>query len=244
MCMLPGLCLSVFVCERHSAGAKNRPCCAELRRNGQFVGRPAVSAATGYPVLDPNPKYAGTTSEIPVWDHEHLRIQRTPLSTVIEYRGGAVLYNALGNALEFTGAGIRSTYAGRQNFVFPGSVVQNADGTFRDNTNVTTKDGNLMFWTNSAYHNAGYSYVTSADFWKLREVSLNYNIPASILNHTKFIKSFTVGITGRNLIMLRPKTNVFTDPEFSGGSNANDTSNAVGQPPNTRLPNPAVRIPG
>ena len=101
---------------------------------------------------------------------------------MIEYRGGAVIYNALGNALEFTGAGIRSTYAGRQNFVFPNSVIQtgtNSDGTpiYTPNTNVTTKDGNLTFWTNSAYHNAGYSYVTSADFWKLREAALSYVVP-------------------------------------------------------------------
>ena len=208
---------------------------------GQFVGQPVVSGANGYPILDPNIKFAGTTQPKYRFGLTNtFNYKGFSLATVIEYRGGAVIYNALGNALEFTGAGIRSTYAGRQNFVFPGSVIQNPDGTFSNNTNVTTKDGNLTFWTNSAYHNAGSSYVTSADFWKLREVALNYNVPASILGYTKFIKSFTVGITGRNLIMLRPKTNVFTDPEFSGGTNANDVSNAVGttteyQTPPTRL---------
>ena len=208
---------------------------------GQYVGRPVVSATTGYPVLDPNLKYAGTTQPKYRFGLTNtFKYKGLSLATVIEYRGGAVIYNALGNALEFTGAGIRSVYAGRQNFVFPGSVIQNSDGTFKENTNVTTKDGNLTFWTNSAYHNAGYSYVTSADFWKLREVSLSYTIPASILGYTKFIKSLNVALTGRNLIMLRPKTNVFTDPEFSGGTNVNDTSNAVGttteyQTPPTRF---------
>lgn len=213
---------------------------------GQFVGRPVVSATTGYPILDPNLKYAGTTQPKYRFGLTNtFKYKGLALSTVIEYRGGAVIYNSLGNALEFTGAGIRSTYAGRQNFVFPGSVTvtSNADGTtnaITPNTNVTTRDGNLTFWTNSAYHNAGYSYVTSANFWKLREVALSYTIPASILGYTKFIKSMSVALTGRNLIMLRPKTNVFTDPEFSGGTNANDTSNAVGttteyQTPPTRF---------
>ena len=86
----------------------------------------------------------------------------------------------------------------------------------------------------------GYSYVTSANFWKLREVVLSYTIPTRIVGYTKFIKSVNVAVTGRNLIMLRPKTNVFTDPEFSGGYNTNDNSNAVGtttenQPPPTRF---------
>ncbi|RYF68278.1 MAG: SusC/RagA family TonB-linked outer membrane protein, partial [Cytophagaceae bacterium] len=214
--------------------------------SGQYAGRPVVDA-TGYPILDPNLKYAGTTQPKYRFGFTNtFKFKGLTLAAVVEYRGGAVIYNALGNALEFTGAGIRSVYAGRQNFVFPNSVLVSsnaADGTttsITPNTNVTTKDGNLVFWTNSGYHNAASSYVTSADFWKLREVVLSYNIPASILGYTKFIKTLNVALTGRNLIMLRPKTNVFTDPEFSGGTNANDTSNAVGttteyQTPPTRL---------
>ncbi len=209
--------------------------------SGLHAGQPVVSGSTGYPILDPNLKYAGTTTPKYRFGMTNtFKYKGLSLSAVIEYRGGAVIYNALGNALEFTGAGSRSVYAGRQNFVFPGSVVKNADGTFSNNTNVTTKDGNLTFWTNSAYHNAGYSYVTSADFWKLRELVLSYAIPTKILGYTKFIKNLTIAATGRNLIMIRPKTNVFTDPEFSGGTNANDNSNAVGtttefQTPPTRF---------
>ncbi|AUD04819.1 SusC/RagA family TonB-linked outer membrane protein [Spirosoma pollinicola] len=213
---------------------------------GQYTGRPVVDA-TGYPILDPNLKYAGTTQPKYRFGFTNtFKFKGLTLAAVVEYRGGAVIYNALGNALEFTGAGVRSVYAGRQNFVFPNSVLvtNNPDGittaTVTPNTNVTTKDGNLVFWTNSGYHNAASSYVTSADFWKLREVVLSYNIPTKIIGYTKFIKSLNVALTGRNLIMLRPKTNVFTDPEFSGGTNANDTSNAVGttteyQTPPTRL---------
>ncbi len=215
-------------------------------QSGPYAGQPIVDPTTGYPALDPNLKYAGTTQPKYRFGMTNtFKFKGITLSAVVEYRGGAVIYNLLGNALEFTGAGIRSTYAGRQNFVFPNSVIQtgtNSDKSpiYTPNTNVTTKDGNLTFWTTSAYHNAGYSYVTSADFWKLREVALSYNIPATILNYTKFIKSVNVALTGRNLIMLRPKTNVFTDPEFSGGTNANDTSNAVGttteyQAPPTRF---------
>ncbi|GAB4030027.1 SusC/RagA family TonB-linked outer membrane protein [Spirosoma jeollabukense] len=221
------------------------PSAAYYDPTGQNAGRVIVDA-TGYPVLDPTLKYAGTTQPKYRFGLTNtFKFKGLTLSAVVEYRGGAVIYNAIGNALEFTGAGIRSTYAGRQNFVFPNSVIitgSNPDGTaqYTPNTNVTTRDGNLVFWTNSGYHNAGYSYVTSADFWKLREVVLSYNVPTKILGYTRIIKSLNVALTGRNLIMLRPKTNVFTDPEFSGGSNANDTSNAVGttteyQTPPTRF---------
>lgn len=207
-------------------------------KSGQFVGRPVVDPTTGYPILDANLRYAGTTQP-----KHRLGISNTfawkglSLTALFEYRGGAVIYNAIGNALEFTGIGVRSAYNGRQNFIYPNSVLKNPDGTFSPNTNVSTRDGNLEFWTNSAFHNAGYSYVTSADFWKLRELVLNYNVPATWLNYTKFVKSLGVALTGRNLLMWRPKTNVFTDPEFSG-----DNSNATGT--TTEFQTPPTRIYG
>jgi len=82
---------------------------------------------------------------------------------------------------------------------------------------------------------AGTPYVTSAAFWKLRELSLSYTIPQRWLDQTKFIKKASIGLVGRNLLMWRPKSNTFTDPEFS-----EDNSNATGyttvnQTPPTRL---------
>ncbi|WP_375447071.1 SusC/RagA family TonB-linked outer membrane protein [uncultured Fibrella sp.] len=201
--------------------------------SGQFVGRPVVNPATGYPILNTELQYQGTTQPKNRFGLSNtFGYKGLTLTAVVEYRSGAVIYNSLGNALEFTGAGIRTTYNDRQNFIFPNSVIVNADGSFANNTSVTTRDGNLEFWTNSGYHNAGSSYVTSADFWKLREVALSYDIPASILGWTKFVKTFNIALTGRNLLMIRPKTNVFTDPEYSlDNSNAQGTTNEYQTPP-------------
>jgi TonB-linked SusC/RagA family outer membrane protein len=203
-----------------------------------YYGQAIVNSTTGYPILDPNIKYFGTTQP-----RHRFGLTNTfgykdfTLSAVVEYRGGNVIYNQLGNALEFTGAGIRSTYNGRQNFIYPNSVIQSGtddkgNPTYTPNTSVSTRDGNLEFWTNSGYHNAASSYVTSAAFWKLREVVLSYNVPANFLSKTKFLKTVNVAITGRNLLMLRPKTNVFSDPEFSlDTGNAQGTTNEYQTPP-------------
>jgi TonB-linked SusC/RagA family outer membrane protein len=202
-------------------------------QNSPYYGQPIVNPTTGYPILDANIKYFGTTQP-----RHRFGLTNTfgykdfTLTAVVEYRGGNVINNAIGNALEFTGAGIRSTYNGRQNFIYPNSVVQNADGSYAPNTSVSTRDGNLEFWTNSGYHNAGSSYVTSAAFWKLREVVLGYDVPATILGKLKIFRALNVALTGRNLFMLRPKTNVFTDPEFSlDNSNAQGTTNEYQTPP-------------
>ena len=204
---------------------------------GQYAGQPVINPATGYPYLDANIKYLGNTQPRYRFGlNNSFAWKGLALNVLVEYRGGNVIYNQLGNALEFTGAGIRSTYNGRQNFIYPNSVVAvtNPDGTtgYAPNTSVSTRDGNLEFWTNSGYHNAVSSYVTSAAFWKLREVALNYTFPTAILGKVKFVRNLTIGVTGRNLLMLRPKTNVFTDPEFSlDASNAQGATNEYQNPP-------------
>jgi hypothetical protein len=80
------------------------------------------------------------------------------------------------------------------------------------------------------------TYLTSAAFWKIREIAITYDIPVkNILGGA--IKGAQVGVVGRNLFMFRPVTNTWTDPEFNvrGGN-----SNAVGytdeyQTPATRI---------
>jgi hypothetical protein len=87
------------------------------------------------------------------------------------------------------------------------------------------------------------TYLTSAAFWKLRELSLSYNVPVkNILGGA--IRDAEIGIVGRNLIMLRPKTNMWTDPEFnsrSGNSNAMGYT-TVDQTPPTRIYGFSVKL--
>jgi TonB-linked SusC/RagA family outer membrane protein len=159
------------------------------------------------------------------------------LSLVGEYRGGNVINNRLGNALDFTGVSEHSALNGRQSFIIPGSVIELSPGVYTPNLTALVAQASRQFWVNSDYHTTDMAYVTSAAFWKLREVALTYDVPVEKLFGGKVIKMAQVGLVGRNLLMLRPKTNVWTDPEFN---NSSVTSNAVGfttedQTPPTRL---------
>jgi hypothetical protein len=60
------------------------------------------------------------------------------------------------------------------------------------------------------------NFIEDAGWVRLRNVSMSYNIPASVLKHVKLIKGATVSVTGNNLWL---KTN-FTgfDPENSSTS--------------------------
>jgi len=164
------------------------------------------------------------------------------LSAVAEYRGGNVIYNAVGGGsagggIDFTGVSEHSALNGRQSFIIPGSVIETSPGVYTPNTTALVASAGRAFWVNSDYANTQRGYLTSAAFWKLREVALTYTVPVQKLFGGKVIKNAEVGVVGRNLLMLRPKTNVWTDPEFN---NSSATSNAVGytdtyQTPPTRL---------
>jgi TonB-linked SusC/RagA family outer membrane protein len=166
------------------------------------------------------------------------------LAAVAEYRGGNVINNHIGEALDFTGVSQNSALNGRQSFVIPGSVIETSPGVYTPNTTAVVADAGRNFWVLSDYHTTGKAYVTSAAFWKLREVALSYDVPVKQLFGGNAIKSAQVSLVGRNLIMLRPKTNIWTDPEFN---NSGVTQNAVGyttedQTPPTRLYGFSVKL--
>lgn len=200
------------------------------------TGKIIVDPVTGYPSLDPLIKYRGRTQPLHrVGVNLDAKYKGIGLNAVAEYRGGYVIYNNMGNTLDFTGAGINTVMFDRQRFVFPNSVVwDDAQGKYVDNTNITVADGGPGYWSiGNTRTNMEENYVTSGAFWKLRELALSYDFPTSIIGRG-FVKAVTFALVGRNLFMLVPKTNVYTDPEYSDNGSGNYIGlNSLGQnPPN------------
>jgi len=217
----------------------------DVKRDPQ--GRIIVDAITGYPIKDPALKQLGHGNPNHILGIVNtFNFKGLSLNIVADYRGGNVIANAVGNALDFTGTSWHSAQNGRQNFVIPNSVINTgttAAPVYVENTNVITRNASRAFWVSSDYHNVLSTYLTSAAFWKLREVALSYDVPVkNILGGV--IQAAQLGVVGRNLIMLRPRTNMWTDPEFNqqGGN-----SNALGyttedQTPPTRIYGFSVKL--
>jgi len=172
------------------------------------------------------------------------------LNIVMDYRGGNYIMNAIGQNQDFTGVSFHSAENGRQRFIFPNSVISDENGKYVPNTSVAVSNGGNIggagFWPTVYTSGIGTPYITSAAFWKLREVSLTYSVPPRVLANVSFIKAASIGVVGRNLLMWRPSSNIWTDPEFSDnslngiGANNTGTGNAVGstseyQTPPTRI---------
>jgi hypothetical protein len=104
--------------------------------------------------------------------------------------------------------------------------------SFVENKDVVVRAGGYGFFEAVATNRGIQSnYLTSAAAWKIREVSLNYDLPAALLRNTKSIKGASVGFVARNLFTFLPVSNQWTDPEF-----ANTTGNAAGVNNSSILP--------
>jgi TonB-linked SusC/RagA family outer membrane protein len=156
-------------------------------------------------------------------------------SATVDYRGGYKIFNVIGNIMDHSGVGSTTALTGRQRFVFPNSVYfDESKGGYVENTNRTLSDGNFNFWP-TTYRGVGANYVISAAAWKLREVVVSYNFPQNWLVSTRIVKAASLSVSGRNLIMLRPETNKWTDPEFSEDTGNDVGRTSEGQAPPTRI---------
>jgi hypothetical protein len=190
-------------------------------------GRIIVDRLSGYPSVATVQKQFGNT----VPKHRlgltgEVGWKGLRLSILMEYRGGySILYNA-GSTFDFSGSAITTAYYNRERFVIPNSSYEDPEnpGTYIPNTNITVTDGGSGFWTDGSRRlNIADNYIISGDYWKLRELAIIYSFPSSLLSKTKFIKGASISFQGRNLFILTPKSNVYTDPDF----NFTDT-NAIG----------------
>ncbi|MDF2192247.1 SusC/RagA family TonB-linked outer membrane protein [Paraflavitalea sp. CAU 1676] len=150
-------------------------------------------------------------------------------SMLWEYRGGAQVYNAMGSELDWAGTGYRTAIYNRERFVFPNSVVEDPakPGSYIPNTEymVRTPNGNAGFWSDGINRDVSSNYVTSADFWKLRELAVTYSVPANIVRKIRGFKGINISVQARNLLLFMARDNYYTDPEYSDAGN---DSNGIG----------------
>lgn len=187
-------------------------------------GRVIVNPTTGFPTVDPVVKVFGQTQPKHLLGlNLNVSWRDLSFSAVADYRGGNQIYTGnLGTGMDFSGISKRSGQNGRQPFIFPNSAYW--DGSkYVDNTNIYTPGG-YTFWSQAINTSANSNYLVDGSFWKIREVSLAYNMPAKWFGFTKnAVKGVNLALTARNLFMFLPDTNEWTDPEFS-----NTTGNAQG----------------
>ena len=217
------------------------------------LGRIIVSSTTGRPSANPVPVSQGRT--LPKWIiglNPSVNWKGFNLSALFEHKGGhKASFFGLGNDMAWTGVSEATAYNNREPFILPNSVVRNpdipAETVALDPTNpanyivnTTARIGENQAMYNhyiSEFSDAASNFVVSANTWRLREVALSFDVPASLLQKQKFLKNVNVSLIGRNLVLWLPEENKFMDPDFN--SMITDYPNAFGNIDATS--NPPVR---
>lgn len=146
------------------------------------------------------------------------------LSTRLDYKGfsvsaqfdsrlGGWLYSEVVPRMYTAGTHPATIAYDRQPFIFPNSVINTGtakDPIYVENTSVYSK-GDKAFW--DAQGKVQRNTAAKSDFLKLRELNINYTLPASLLKGQKVIKQASIGVVGTNLFIIRHKDNKFGDPE-------------------------------
>ncbi len=139
-----------------------------------------------------------------------IRFKNITLSTNMDYRKGGLFYSYTARLNYFVGNAHNTTYNDRQPWIIPGSVVDNGDGTYSENTTpIKRSDVFTNYGATPAYE---YNHVLDKTFYKLRNLSLTWEPTNGTIKGTA-LKISSISIWGRNLLLWTPSGNHFVDPE-------------------------------
>ncbi|MCO5242212.1 MAG: SusC/RagA family TonB-linked outer membrane protein [Chitinophagaceae bacterium] len=120
------------------------------------------------------------------------------LSFLIDGKFGAKLYSVSSYELDHRGMTVKSLLGRAEGTILPG--VKQSDGKPNDIFVTPAMAGNRLIVINR--REALDDYLYDGSFIKLRNISLTYNLPNSVLNSVRFINGASVSLIGSNLALL------------------------------------------
>ncbi|TXH79408.1 MAG: TonB-dependent receptor [Romboutsia sp.] len=201
-------------------------------------GRVLIDPVSGNPIRTTDYKILGkATPDYVINYNTAVEFKGIRLAAVMDYRTGHQFWSGTKDWLSWSGHLYESAENGRTGFIFPNSAVETSPGVYTENTSVvtggTTYTSYLNYFSNE-YRAVVENFVLDATAFKVRELSLSYLLPESMIEKTG-LTSLRLGVNARNPFIVLPKENRnYNDPEQSRSS-GNDQGLAVsGQYPATR----------
>lgn len=180
----------------------------------------------GYPLVDVVPGIVGDPNpDFTVGFRNTLTYRNITLTALIDIKKGGDVYNGTKNVMLYLGTH-KETENRDEDYIFPGVNVS----TGEPNAVPVKRDFNYYsrLGTLAGLSEAG---VEDGSYIRLREVAISYSLPSKWLRQTP-VKGFSVGISGRNLLLFTKYSGI--DPE----TNLSGTSNSLGRDyfnmPNTK----------
>ena len=171
-------------------------------------GSVIVDRVTGMPSVDRSnpivrgrslPKYTAAFNLNFSW-------KRLTLSALAEYRGGNYVFASEQQLMMRNGMHPLTTLNMRQRFVFPNSVIDDGSGHYTKNTDVLVSSAGQELY--SLFADATTHFLNKADFWKIREIAIGYELPLK----SKWAKKIAFNLYARDVFSFYPKSNISGDP--------------------------------
>ncbi|MFM2376647.1 MAG: hypothetical protein RLZZ165_1744 [Bacteroidota bacterium] len=194
----------------------------ESDTSSEFYGYPIESGKEAV-IGNPNPKFMCGLQNTLTW-------KGLSLNVLFDFRYGGQIWNGTQGALVFFGMA-KSTETRHDDHVFQGVkgtvdgdgnlILQDengTEGTFVNDVNAPLNQAWSM--TNGGgFGNVPEGFVQTTSWVRLREVTLNYTLPAKIFEKTP-ISSLNVGVSGRNLFLYTPYEGIDPETNLMGSVNA------------------------
>ena len=155
------------------------------------------------------------------------------LSAALDIRKGGYMFSRSKNLMQFTGNGDITTYNQRRPFIIPNSVVSDGNGGYVENTTPIMLGGDdyevgdyQTYYNDFGWGQGGEAYLLNKSFVKLRNITLAYQLPRSLVNKL-YLSDITLSLFCNNVFTWTHKSNTFIDPE--GSTRGNDLEGQFGE---------------
>lgn len=214
-------------------------------KSSPYYGYTVVDSKTGYPEM--------SSSEVEVLGYADPKFtmgltntfsfRNMSLGFTLDWRHGGLMYSATNSIVYFNGNAEETMYNMRDAWIWPKSVIANADGTYSEN-NVPVDN----YYSMNGVWYSNYNYVRYRDelvdksYLKLREVNFTYRFPSKWFKDVKWLSGASLSLIGRNLLMWTPNQGII-DPDTT--NYGNDLTSQFGEyysAPSTRSFGGSVKI--
>ncbi|WP_452597367.1 SusC/RagA family TonB-linked outer membrane protein [Pontimicrobium sp. MEBiC01747] len=199
-------------------------------------GRVLIDPSNGNPIEASGLKIMGRTTPKHIVNlNTSFRYKGFTLSATMDYRTGHVFYSDTKSNLTWSGHAVETAQGGRGAFIFPNSAIETSPGVYEANTSVPSASTGAGSYINffGNYRNVGENHVLDATAFKVRELTLSYDVNKDFFKNT-FITGLKISATARNPITILPSENRgYGDPEsgFSTGNAQGITTQGGNLPP-------------
>jgi len=183
-------------------------------------GNYLINPATGRIIKNPTPQAMGNiTPDFRMGFDNSFTFKNVTFEFLLDWQHGGKIFSQTNMWMDYSGLSARTEDRPDEGLVNDGYYADNSTGTWvstgvKDTTHIDVE----TYWEDHAYNDFS-NAVYDATFLKLRQITLSYELPKSLIEKTPF-STLSIGIYARNVLILYSKL-PYMDPEVNSSNSRN-----------------------